>query len=53
MLPAFIIEHLRERERRERRSEVQPSLELELPIPVLPSEADSTEDPQGVIIIQL
>ncbi len=54
MLPAFIVDQLRERERRARHTEVQPVLELDIPrAPSQSSSDDESEGDRGVIIIQL
>lgn len=54
MLPAFIIEQIRQREERERiRDEQQPRLEIPLPMPPIPKGPEVDEEGRGVLILEL
>lgn len=54
MLPPYIIEELRERERARREESTRPQPQLELPLPRAPRrETPRPESDRGVIIIDL
>ena len=54
MLPPFIVEEIRRREREDREQSEQIEQNLHLPLPVRPSRPSSDEPPaRGVVVIDL
>lgn len=53
MIPAFIIDQIRQREERERSRDEQPRMELPLPMLPIPIGPETDEEGRGVMILEL